>query len=224
MVFVARPLLKLLAKSAVQGPRGEIGLNHFAALIVILLLCSIATNLIGIFAIFGAFVLGTMLSDEEAFREAVSRQVRNFVTVFFLPIFFTYTGLQTDIGTLTEPHHVWMLAGVLFCAIFGKLAGCGIAARLGGFSNRDAVIIGTMMNTRALMELIVINVGRELGVITPSVFCMLVIMALVTTVMTTPLVLAFRKGSEFEQPIEASGFLGGTSSPSSGESHVASRG
>jgi Kef-type K+ transport system membrane component KefB len=167
-----------------------------------------ATNYIGIFAIFGAFLAGTALSDELEFRAAVSKQLRNFVTVFFLPIFFTYTGLRTNIGTLESPVHWLMLGGVLFVAIFGKLGGCTVAARLGGYNTREALLIGTMMNTRALMELIVINVGRNLGVITDSVFCMLVIMALVTTVMTTPLVMWFMRGTELEPHIKASGFLG----------------
>ena len=96
---------------------------------------------------------------------------------------------------------------MLFCAVFGKLGGCGLAARLSGFSRREALCIGTMMNTRALMELIVINVGRDLGVIPDSVFCMLVLMALVTTVMTTPLLLRFMPGTELEPFIRESGFL-----------------
>src|SRR5690606_36663416 len=102
----------------------------------------------------------------------------------------------------------WLLFGaVLFCAVFGKLVGCGIAARVSGFPRRDALCIGTMMNTRALMELIVINVGRDLGVIPDSVFCMLVLMALATTVMTTPLLLWFMPGTELEPYIRESGFL-----------------
>lgn len=208
MIFVVRPLAKRAVKYALTSGKGELSMNHLAVLFIGLFACSIATNLIGIFAIFGAFLLGTILSDEKEFREAVGKQFRSFVTVFFLPIFFTYTGLRTNIGTLDSPVHWLLLGGVLFAAIFGKLGGCGIAARLSGFKPKEAFIIGTMMNTRALMELIVINVGYEKGVIPSSVFCMLVLMALLTTVMTTPMILWSYRGTELEPYIEASGFLG----------------
>ena len=174
---------------------------------VVLFLCAIATSLIGIFAIFGAFILGTVLSDEHELRDAMTGQLRNFLTVLFLPIFFTYTGLRTNIGTLESGAHWLFLLAVLGCAIFGKLGGCSIAAKLGGFSTREGLCIGAMMNTRGLMELIVVNVGKDLGVITDSVFCMLVCMALITTVMTTPLVLWFMKGTELEPFIRSSGFV-----------------
>ena len=134
-------------------------------------------------------------------------KIKPFVTVFFLPIFFTATGLRTDIGTL-ESGQLWFLAGaVLAAAIFGKLVGCGLAAKISGFSWKEAATIGVFMNTRALMELIVINVGYELGVIPLSVFCMLVMMAVVTTIMTTPLIALLAPGTELEPHMRASGFL-----------------
>jgi Kef-type K+ transport system membrane component KefB len=207
MIYVTRPAMKRFVRWSLAKDGGELGLNAFALVLVVLMLCSIATNLIGIFGIFGAFLLGTVLSDEHAFREAISKQLRGFLTVFLLPIFFTYTGLRTNIGTLDSPVAWLLFAGVLFCAIFGKLGGCTLAAWAGGLPRRDALCIGTMMNTRALMELIVINVGRELGVIPDSVFCMLVLMALITTIMTTPLLLWFMRGTELEPMINASGFL-----------------
>jgi len=207
LVFVARPWLKIFVRRALARGRGDLSLNSLAVVLVLLFLCALATSVIGIFAIFGAFLLGTVLSDETEFREVMARHLRDFLTVFFLPIFFTYTGLRTNIGTLASGTH-WLLFGaVLFCAVFGKLVGCGVAARLSGFSGRDALCIGTMMNTRALMELIVINVGRDLGVIPDSVFCMLVLMALATTVITTPLLVWFMPGTELEPHIRRSGFL-----------------
>jgi Kef-type K+ transport system membrane component KefB len=207
MLFAARPLLKRLVQSAQQREGHELGLNSFAILLVILFLCAIATSLIGIFAIFGAFLLGTMLSDEPEFRDAVSRQLRNFLTVFFLPIFFTYTGLRTNVGTLHSGTQWLFFGAVLGCAVIGKLGGCGVAAWLTGFTRREAFAVGAMMNTRGLMELIVINVGRDLGVVSESVFCMLVLMALLTTIMTTPLVLLIMRGTELEPFIRESGFL-----------------
>jgi Kef-type K+ transport system membrane component KefB len=147
-----------------------------------------------------------VLSTETRLREAVTRTLRDFVTVFFLPVFFTYTGLRTDIGSLETPT-LWLLCGlVLAAAIIGKFAGCGVAARLGGFSRKEAACIGEMMNTRALMELIVINVGYDLQVIPRSVFCMLVIMALVTTVMTTPILILLSRETELEPHMRQSGF------------------
>ncbi len=206
MLFIGRPLLKRWIRFALRRGQGELSLNSLAILFVFIILCAIATNLIGIFAIFGAFILGAMLSDEHEFRAAVSRRLRDFVTAFFLPIFFTYTGLGTDIGALGS-RTLWLFAGaVLTVAVVGKLGGCSIAAWAGGFRPREAVCIGVMMNTRGLMALIVVNVGESLGVVPPSVFCMLVIMALLTTVMTTPILLRLTPGTELEPHVAASGF------------------
>ena len=190
------------------GPQvSDIGIDSLAILMAVIFASAIATNLIGIFAIFGAFFLGAILSSEAEFREAVSRRLRDFVTAFFLPIFFTYTGLRTNIGSLTSGP-LWLLCGlVLLAAVVGKFGGCGVTAWLSGFSKREAACIGTMMNARGLMELIVINVGYQLRVIPPSVFCMLVIMALVTTVTTTPSLLRLMRGTELEPFIEKSEFL-----------------
>ena len=207
MLFVARPVLKRLVQYALRREGSELGFNSFAVLLVLLFLCSMVTSLIGISAIFGAFLLGTMLSDEPEFRDAVSGQLRNFLTVFFLPIFFTYTGLRTDLGTLQTGTQWLFFGGVMACAVLGKLGGCGVAAWLTGFSPREAFVVGAMMNTRGLMELVVINVGRDLGVVTDSVFCMLVLMALLTTMMTTPLILMSMRGTELEPFIRDSGFL-----------------
>jgi len=207
MLFVARPFLRKFVRAVLQRNNGEVGVNGLAVIFVVLFLCSIVTSLIGIFAIFGAFILGTVLSDEHELRDAMTRQLRNFLTVFFLPIFFTYTGLRTNIGSLETGTHWLFLLGVLACAILGKLGGCSLAAKLGGFRARESLCIGTLMNTRGLMELVVVNVGKDLGVITDSVFCLLVFMALITTVMTTPLLLWFMKGTELEPRILSSRFV-----------------
>ena len=133
------------------------------------------------------------------FRAAVQERLRDFVTVFFLPIFFTYTGLRTDIGTM-KGGSLWIMCGlVLLVAFVGKFGGCWLAARLNGLRWREASIIGVMMNTRALMELIVINIGFELGVIPKSVFFMLVVMAVVSTYVTAPALRRLIRSSEVEQ-------------------------
>jgi Kef-type K+ transport system membrane component KefB len=206
MIFVARPLLRKAIRWEMRRGDGKIGLSALAVFFAILFLCAIATNLIGIFAIFGAFLLGAVLSDEHEFRAAMADQLRNFVTVFFLPIFFTFTGLRTNIGTL-DSGQLWMFAALVSgLAVLGKFGGCGVAAWFGGFSLREAACIGTMMNTRALMELIVINVGFELHVIPASVFCMLVMMAVLTTIMTTPILLRLMPGTELEPYISQTPF------------------
>lgn len=205
MIWGVRPLLIRYFTWSYQSNDGMLTLNALAVLLVVLILCAIATNLIGIFAIFGAFILGAVLSDQHDFREAVKARMRDMITSFFLPIFFTYTGLRTDMGTLGG---LWWVAGfVLLAAVVGKFGGCTIAARLSGFGWKEAGIIGVMMNTRALMELIVINLGYDLGVVPKSLFCALVIMAVVTTIMTSPLLLRMRYGTELEEPIRKSGFV-----------------
>jgi Kef-type K+ transport system membrane component KefB len=164
-----------------------------------MLAAAAATNLIGIFSIFGAFFLGAILYDQHEFRAAVQERLRDFVTVFFLPIFFTYTGLRTDIGTMSGSA-LWVMCGlVLLAAFVGKFGGCSLAARANGLPWREASLIGVMMNTRALMELIVINIGFELGVIPKSVFFMLVVMAVASTYITAPILRRLIRSSEVEQ-------------------------
>lgn len=207
MFFVVRPFAVRYFRAALAKNGGQMSLNAMTVLMVLLLLAAIATNLIGIFAIFGAFALGAVLSDQDEFREAVTGRMRDFVTAFFLPIFFTYTGLRTDIGSLNTGTH-WLICGAILAAsILGKLGGCGLTARLVGFSWKEAGIVGAMMNTRGLMELIVINVGYDLGVIPKSLFGMLVIMAVTTTFMATPIILRLRHGTEIDGPLKQSGFL-----------------
>ncbi|OWK36174.1 cation:proton antiporter [Fimbriiglobus ruber] len=217
MYLVVRPVLGRYFRKTLLKNQGQLSMNALAVLLVALLVCSIATNKIGIFAIFGAFLLGALLSDEPAFRAAVTVRLRDFVNAFFLPIFFTNTGLRTDINSLPGGT-MWVVCGaVVAAAVVGKLGGCAVAARLTGSSWRESLLIGAMMNTRGLMELIVINVGYDLGVIPRSLFCMLVLMAVITTMMTTPIVLWLRRGTELEEPIARSGFLGGPLPPQAAE-------
>jgi Kef-type K+ transport system membrane component KefB len=205
VALLLRPLMKwLLQRCYVGEERNDISATGLGLVLVVLFLCCIATSWIGIFAIFGAFLLGAALSDEEPLRKALGRELRDFLSVFFLPIFFTYTGLHTKIDSLTSPVHWLILGGILAAAIVGKWGGCTMASWLGGFKLREAGCIGALMNTRGLMELIVINVGRQLGVIPDSLFCMLVLMAVITTLMTTPLLLWLAPGTELGKPVSQS--------------------
>jgi Kef-type K+ transport system membrane component KefB len=148
---------------------------------------SICTYKLGIFAIFGGFLAGLLFHRDRQFVDAWRNQVGKFVLVFFLPVFFTYTGLRTNVLGLTSGSDWEWLSLVLAAAILGKVIPVYVASRLAGFNSRESTILGSLMNTRALMELIVLNIGFDLGFIPQNVFTMLVIMAVVTTVMTGPL-------------------------------------
>jgi Kef-type K+ transport system membrane component KefB len=204
MVFAARPVLRAAARRALRSGDGDLSVTALAVLLAAVFACAIVTNRIGIFAVFGAFLFGAVLSGEGEFRAAVNRRLRDFVTAFFLPIFFAYTGLRTDVSSL-DGGWLWLWCGVVTAAaLLSKLGGCGLAAWLGRHSLREAACIGALMNTRGLMALIVINVGKDLGVIPDSVFCMLVLMALTTSVATTPLVLWLMRGTELEPYVRSS--------------------
>lgn len=184
--FVARPLLTRSTEYLLSRGNGDLSVVGLSAVLVTVFFAAAVTNAIGIFAIFGPFVVGAALSDRNDFREAVGRRLQGIVYALFLPVFFTYTGLRTNVGLL-ESGRDWIMCGlVVAAAMAGKMLGCGAAARLGGLSWRDCGCVAVMMNTRALMGLIAINVGRELGVVPDRVFSMLVIMAVATTLLTTP--------------------------------------
>lgn len=188
LVLVARYVLAPIATAMVgRWPvvRGELSPTLIAIVLAMIFTLAIATFKLGVFAIFGGFLAGILFHRHTEFVDAWRRQVGVFVLVFFLPIFFTFTGLRTDVFALGGDLD-W-LAIVLVAAILGKVVPVFIAARLSGFSAAEAATLGTLMNTRALMELIVLNVGYELGFLPPAMFAILVVMAVVTTLMTGPL-------------------------------------
>jgi len=205
-ILVVRPLLFPRLERAVDAA-GRLPMGWLSVVLALVFVAAWVTSLIGIFAIFGAFVLGASLSGSARIREAVATHFTDFVTVFFLPIFFTYTGLRTSIGSLTGPEAWGWCAAVFAVAVLGKWGGCGLTARIGGLPAGEAACVGVLMNTRALMELIVINVGMDLGVIPPAVYCMLVLMAIGTTLMATPLATRLLRGSPHEQTLVERGFL-----------------
>ncbi len=161
--------------------------NQLTIFIVVIFLSSLVTFKLGIFTIFGGFIIGTILHDQKDFKEIWNKQVAEFITVFFLPIFFTYVGLRTKIGVLSSPDQLLWCIIVIALATLGKFGGCYLASRISGLDNPHSIGVGIMMNTRALMELIVINIGRDLGVIPNNLFTMLVIMAIFTTIITSPI-------------------------------------
>jgi hypothetical protein len=154
---------------------------------LILFLSAYATEVIGIHALFGAFLAGVIMPPNLNFRNLFTEKIEDVSLVLLLPLFFVFTGLRTEIGLLNEPG-LWMICGgIVFLAIFGKTMGSAIAARFVGNNWKDSLTIGALMNTRGLMELVVLNIGLDLGILTPKVFAMMVVMALTTTFMTSPL-------------------------------------
>ena len=186
--LVARPAAKRAYRALAprHGDTSALGDSQMALLLVLVFAGGLATYKLGIFAIFGGFLAGVLLHDEPGLLERWRARVGQFVLVFFLPIFFTYTGLRTEVGSLDSPEAWGWCVLLVFLACAGKLAGAYGAARWTGLGHPDASALAIMMNTRALMELVVINVGHDLGVISSQVFTMLVIMALASTVVTTP--------------------------------------
>ena len=145
------------------------------------------TEFIGIHAVFGAFVLGAVIPNNSAVSRQLARKMQDVVSVLLLPAFFAYTGMRTQIGLVANAEE-WLLCGlIIVVATLGKFGGSLAAARLVGIGWRDAAALGILMNTRGLMELIVLNVGLDLRVISPKLFAMMVLMALVTTIATTPI-------------------------------------
>jgi Kef-type K+ transport system membrane component KefB len=161
--------------------------SFLALLLTVLFASCLATNKLGIFAIFGAFLLGVSLHQEVSLVRAWREKFSDFVLVAMVPIFFTNTGLNTNIGTLSTPAAWLACALVLLAAVVGKLGGCYLGARITGQPWRDAACIAALMNTRALMALVAINIGLDLKLLNRELFTMLVIMALLTTAMTGPL-------------------------------------
>ena len=186
LVLIVRPLALRWIRSALGNAPSHLSLMQLSVVLIGVLLSAATSNLIGVFSIFGPFILGASLCDQKQFQKAVGVQSEGFITAFFLPVFFTYTGLRTNVRTL-DSSSLWLICGlVILTAVVGKTAGCGFAARLNGMSWRDSARVAIMMNTRALMGLIAVNIGRDLGVIPESVFCMMVLMAITTTLMTAP--------------------------------------
>ena len=184
ILTVGRRLLRPLGRSVEQS--GGLTQTHLALLLSLFAAAAWATDSIGIHAVFGGFLLGAALPRGRLTQE-LQRQVEPFAVVFLLPMFFTFSGLRTRLDLVNS----WSLVGValvvLAASIVGKGVACWAAARLNGEDNRTAFAVGTLMNSRGLMELIILNIGLQKGLIGPSLFSIMVVMAIVTTLMATPL-------------------------------------
>ena len=185
MLFAVGPIFRRLF--AAHAEKEEPGKTVIAAVLVVLLASALTTELIGIHALFGAFLAGVIMPRQQGFRSYLTARIEEFSSVFLLPLFFAFTGLRTKIGLLNDARS-WLICGlIILVATAGKLGGSMLAARLTGTAWADAFALGALMNSRGLMELIALNVGYELGILTPRIFAMMVLMALVTTFATGPL-------------------------------------
>jgi Kef-type K+ transport system membrane component KefB len=184
--FVLRPLVAQVMR-AFPMREERLAPDMIALVLCLIFALGLATNAIGIFTMFGGFAAGLLFHRHPDFVEAWRRQIGQFVLVFFLPVFFTFTGLRTQILGLSSLADLGWLALLLALSMLGKIAPVYVAGRACGFARAQSLALGSLMNTRGLMELIVLNVGYDLGFVPQKAFTMLVVMAVATTIMTGPL-------------------------------------
>lgn len=167
--------------------RGEVSKDMIAVILLIVVASSLATEMLGIHALFGAFLVGAIMPKDNHFVRTLTEKLEDVTVVLLLPLFFSFTGLRTSMG-LVSGSQMWFYCGLIITvAVVGKFGGASVAARISGMKWSEASAVGVLMNTRGLVELVVLNIGLDIGVISPALFAMMVIMALTTTFMTTPL-------------------------------------
>ena len=195
MLFVIKPKLPTwLGYQALERPNPSKAV--LAVIFMVVIVSALTTELIGIHALFGAFLAGIVMPTAAGFRDKLVVRVENLSAVLLLPVFFAFTGLRTQVGLLTDAQD-WLICLIIIAvATAGKLGGSAVAARLTGMNWRESLQLGALMNTRGLMELIALNIGYDMGILSQRIFTMLVVMALVTTVMTGPLVTLFGKARQ----------------------------
>lgn len=184
MLKLVRPWLE---RVEAKYPSAE-HLNRTFAVVafIVLFLSALTTEVIGIHALFGAFLAGASMPAHAHFRKLLASRIEDVSLVILLPLFFAFTGLKTQVGLLNEGSSWFVFGLIVFVAVAGKFGGSTFAAKFTGQSWSDSFALGALMNTRGLMELIVLNLGYDLGVLSPTVFTMMVLMALITTFMTAP--------------------------------------
>lgn len=186
MFLAVRPFLRMIGH--IYHNKEVIDKGLVALMFLLLITSAYLTEILGLHALFGAFIAGVVMPGNIKFRKIMTEKVEDVSLALFLPLFFVSTGLRTEIGLLNSPELWWMCGVFIIVAIAGKFGGALFSARFVGESWRDSLYIGALMNTRGLMELVVLTIGYEMKILPPSIFVMLVLMTLVTTFMTTPLV------------------------------------
>jgi Kef-type K+ transport system membrane component KefB len=186
MLFWIKPRLPRLLNRTTGGD-GKLGKGVMTGVIAFVFASALATDVMGIHALFGSFLAGVVMPARHEFREFLRLRLEHFSSAFLLPLFFAFVGLRTQVGLLNDTSGWLICAGLIVIATVGKLGGAMFTARLTGVNWIDSFALGALMNTRGLVELIALNIGYDLGILSPRIFAMLVIMALVTTCMTGPL-------------------------------------
>lgn len=186
MFIVIRPFLRMIGQ--IYHNKEVINKGLVAFIFLLLITSSYLTEILGLHALFGAFIAGVVMPDNVKFRKIMTEKVEDVSLALFLPLFFVSTGLRTEIGLLNRPELWWICLLFIIVAIIGKFGGAFLSARFVGESWKDSLYIGALMNTRGLMELVVLTIGYEMGILPPTIFVVLVLMTLITTFMTTPLV------------------------------------
>ena len=193
------PVRLIMKKIQRRYEQGKMGYNSLMAVIFTLLLLSAwATEVIGIHALFGAFLAGIIIPKNENLQKRIINRISDLTLVMLLPLFFVYTGLRTQAGLLNTTGLWESFTLILICAVAGKFGGSTLVAKALGQSWRNSLSIGALMNTRGLMELIVLNIGYDMGILSPEIFSMMVLMALITTMMTNPLLNRIGNQNELE--------------------------
>ncbi len=179
MFFVVRPFLLRIRETKTER-------HSIVIAFLVLLISAYCTEIIGIHALFGAFIAGIIMPDLDGLKLQLTEKIEDVSLIVLMPVFFACTGLNTQIGLLNT-RYMWVIFGfILLVAVLGKFVGSAVAAKWMGQSTKDSLSVGALMNTRGLMQLIVLNIGYSLGILTPEVFAMMILMALVTTLMTSP--------------------------------------
>ena len=195
-IFLGQPLLRAFTRIT----KRDAGVNRqtLTLILIILMFCAWFTDVTGIYAIFGAFVLGAVTPRGE-FAQQIRQHTEFLTTSFLLPMFFVFSGLNTQIGLVNTPTLWGITLLIIAIAILGKGIACMLAAKLAGENWRESATIGALMNARGLMELIILNIGLEQGIITPTLFTIMVIMAVITTLMASPLIAFLLQGTSYDK-------------------------
>jgi Kef-type K+ transport system membrane component KefB len=198
MLGVLRPLAAYVVK---RHNKPELSLELLGVVVAGTLLSAAATDKIGVHPLFGAFLAGVCFPRVPQWQLALRERLDMLVSVLLLPLFFALTGMRTRLDLLNDVT-MWLWAAVvLLAAVFGKMGGAALAGRWSGQSWRDAIALGALLNTRGLVELVVLNIAYSVGAFTPTLFTMMVVMALVTTMLTTPILsLLGIRGTAKKQP------------------------
>ncbi len=184
MIKVIRPFLNRIGD--LHPSRENLSKPVVAIFLCTLIISSYFTEIIGLHALFGAFMAGTIMPENTRFKNLLIEKIEDVSMILLLPLFFVFTGLRTQIGLINDLHLIGITGLIILVAVSGKFIGGALAARFVGQNWKDSLSIGALMNTRGLMELVVLNIGYDLGILSPEIFSMMVIMALVTTFMTGP--------------------------------------